>query len=236
MLAAALFLLSLWQNPGPSVTGTRALPVTSLITYTGNKCDNFAPTATSVACTLTVASGSTQTLVIYTSLAVASTMTPTATCGTVSTIRSVNWNTVDAETAYALYIPNASSGSCTVTITGSILSNYAPLMVTDFAGANASTPIDNASCTSTPFCSNTGTSGGIINGTITTTNPGEMVIGIAENYSTGTIPTTIGGYTQINSTTASSFYAMSYTPATGSYVPSFTGASPWVAMAIALTT
>lgn len=234
MLAAALFLLSLWQNPGPSVTGTRSLPVTSLITYTGVECDNFSSTATSIACTLTVPSSGTQTLVIYTSVAVGGIISATTTCGTVTTIRSVNWNTVDAETAYAMYVPNATPGSCTITTTMG-LSNFPVIMVADFAGANATTPIDNASCTSTPFCSGTGTGGGIINGTITTANPGEMVIGMAENYSVGTMPTTIGGFTQIPGG-ASSYYAMNYTPATGSYVPSFTGASPWVAMAIALTT
>lgn len=237
LLTGLLFAaLTLGQNPGPSRGGALAAPITTTIAYTGVECDNFTSSGASIACTLTVPGTGVQTLVIYTVVNVGTFTSTTSTCGTVHTIRSVNWNSVIPQTAYALAIYSATSGSCTITTTNTG-SNFTAIMATDFSGANATAPIDNASCTSTPFCSGVGIGTAMTNGTITTAGPGEMVIGMGENFSTGTIPATVSGFTQINSVTASSFYAMNYAPASGSYTPSFVGqGADWVAMAIALTT
>lgn len=237
LLAAVLFAVTaLGQNPGPSRGGGLATPYTP-ISYAGAECDNFSSSATSLACTLTVSSSGTQTLLIFVSVDATKFISTTSTCGTVSAIRNVNWNNVDASTAYAMAVYNATPGSCTVTATMTT-SNFPTLMVADFANANASAPIDDASCGSTPFCSGAGVSGtAITNGTITTANSNEMVVGWAENYSVGNLPITVAGFTGIPGTTASAFYAMNYSieGSPGAYTPSFTGTFPWVAMAVALT-
>jgi hypothetical protein len=242
-LVSLLFVLyfSLWsypQNPGPSVTG--AATSYNAISYTGNKCGAYGGSSgiSSENCTITVANtGDTLLIFVFGTLSGGFTVTGTTiACGTGSSLRSgLNW----ATTWYmsVLYVPNATAGSCNVKTSFSSTPEYVGLQVLDIARANTSTPVDNSSCTGSPYCSAHGTSTSP-SASITTANNNEMVV--AELVSQQTSGATAGsGYTYVaNSLVTNETQGAEYglQALAGSYSPGFTTTNNvWFVTAVALT-
>jgi hypothetical protein len=205
-------------------------------TYTGKNCsNNISATSTSETCTLQVFKSG-DTIAGY--IGATSLSSATATCGTVSTARTVSWAGGAVE-MIVFYIPNSTSGSCTITFNYPSQGNVNSQAV-DIANANTSSPIDNTNCTSTPFCSSTGT-GSVIGtaGSITTAGTNELVLGFTI-YGGGTTISGVG-WNSVPQSYSGTGETSAYLPAfsTGSYTPAFlnasgTGGANWVTSTIAI--
>lgn len=219
-----------YGNPSayhPGYATMNVLTSTSNIYYTGNQCNaQGGSSAATISCVVTVANTGDAVNVFTGRFSGTGTYSSaTASCGTVSQLsnRSISYGA--ASILYDLYIPNATAGSCTITVTLSTASGFPYLAATDWANPNTTTPIDNASCTTTPFCSNpgsvtSGTPGLLVNPSITTANANEVVLCFG-NGSQGVLSAGTG-YVPISlATSGVNFYQQFSSQATaGTYTPS----------------
>jgi len=153
----------------------------SAIAYTGNQCSQTSTSGSSTACTLTVAHSG-DTIPIALSGGTAFTYSSgSAGCGSVVALPQYPRVYNSGYNYYVLYIPNAAAGSGTITLhfAGSV--GYPTMQALDFANANTVAPVDNASCTSSPYCvhSAAGTSP-FSSGAITTSGGNEMVVSFSQ--------------------------------------------------------
>jgi len=227
-------LLQTYPAPGPGRQSTVAV---TPITYTGNNC-GAAGTGTGVSsetCTLTVANTG-DTLVAFWSANVSSYTysSSTISCGTgyVPTDRNFTWS---SWRTFMVVVPNATAGSCSfkITVTGNM--TYIGMGVLDFANANTSTPVDNASCTTSPYCQNSATGTSWATNSITTANANEMLVSYAASGYAPSSLTENNGFTAVTTTGGPTVY-YKYVPSTGSYSNSWTAGSSgsWGAMITAL--
>jgi hypothetical protein len=142
--------------------------------------NNGSGNTTSVSCTLVIpGSGLTHTLVIFVyGTGAHPYSSSTIGCGTASFIRTTTIGSIIGSTIYA---PNVSNGSCPITVTVTGNNAYLGMEAVDIEGANVSAPIDNASCTSTPYCSGVGTGGTASSGSLISTNANEYILGFQHN-------------------------------------------------------
>jgi hypothetical protein len=240
ILLAALLFGQTYPAPGP---GRNAYNAVTPITYTTHQCSVYGG-ATAIStenCTLTVANTG-DTLLVFVSGSKGSAFnlnSATAGCGTGTVLRAslsfaggTFYNSVAS-------IPNATAGSCTVTITLSATALYLQEWVVDFAGANTATPVDNASCTSTPYCTATGTAAAITSGSITTSNPNEMLVAWTSLGTTNTLSNRSGSpftYVQFPAN-AGGGIAYGIETLAGSYTVPFTQSTTgyWGSTVVALT-
>lgn len=224
------------QNPGPSITGA-GISNRSPIFYTGNQCGvtGGSGNQSTLTCTITVANTGDTLVAFWSGNGVSSVYSSsTISCGTGSPVtdRSFTWS---SWRTFELAVANASSGSCSfkVTITGS--ESYTSLSVADFASANTSTPIDNASCLTSPNCQNGGSGTAWSTNSITTANSNEMLISYAVYGYTPSAITENNGFTKISTSGLPIYYKL--VSSTGSYSDSWTAGSggTWGAMITALT-
>ncbi|MGP8271942.1 MAG: hypothetical protein ACLQLH_17930 [Terracidiphilus sp.] len=232
-----LLLCMLLQNTYPAPGPGRNAVATSPISYTGNQCgaSGGAGGVTNLACTLTVAHTG-DTLVAFWSgtEAGSSYSSSTISCGTgsVPTDRSFTWGT--NWTTFVVVVANASAGSCTFKVTVNEATYYTQLSVADFANANISAPLDNASCTTSPYCQNSGSSTSWSTNSITTSNPNEMLISYAGDGYSPTTVTENNGFTKISMSSYPIYYKL--VSSKGTYSDSWTASSSgtWGAPMVAL--
>jgi hypothetical protein len=219
------------------VVNTPAASTGSPIAATAGACSAYTNTSTnsSITCTLTPTGG---TVVIFGSQINTAMTTALVGCGTATTIRTINWDS----TWYseALYIAGATVGSpCVVTI-NFVNAGYPFLIAQDFANANATSPIDNTNCASTPYCNATGTGTPLTAASITTAGTNEMVVSMGIQVGgSSTLSQSGSGYTFAGNTASGGsgngiLYGLK--SSAGSYSPTFAGASglSGLNMAIAL--
>lgn len=236
IIVLSLMLFVQWgMGPGP---GTPASAAGSPIAATAAACSAYTNTGTnsSITCTLTPTGG---TLTIFASQANAAMTTALVGCGTATTIRTINW---DSTTWYseALYVAGATVGSPCIVTVNFVNAGYPFLIVQDFANANATTPIDNTNCTSTPYCNATGTGTPLTAASITTAGTNEMVVSMGIQVGgSSTLSQSGSGYTFVGNTASGGsgngiLYGLE--SSAGSYSPTFAGASALsgLNMAIAL--
>jgi len=224
------------QNPGPSVTGAANRNITP-ISYTGNQCGaaGGAGNVTSLTCTITVANtGDTLISFFNGNGNTQNYSSSTITCGTgsIPTDRNQTWS---SWRTFLLVVPNATAGSCSYKVSVSGNMTYTTLSVLDFAHANTSTPIDNASCTTSPYCQNSGSSENWSTNSLTTSNLNEMLVSFeASGYSPSSL-TENNGFTAVSTSGAIVYYKL--IASNGSYSDSWTAGSSgtWGAMITALT-
>ena len=222
--------------PGP---GRQA--ANTAVTFTGRKCGAYQGSSyiTVLSCTLNVANAG-DALVIYASGDSASggwTATPSVTCGTAVLFRTITTFYSNVSTNL-YYVPNASAGSCTVTVTPSQQLKYFPLLVIDVANANTTTPVDNTHCTLTPFCAAHGSSSSP-SASIQTSGSNELVIGIYASIATGSTISSTGTFSGPVNNPASSTNAFGYIfeSSSGTYTASYTASAggEWEMQMVALT-
>lgn len=240
MAAMPLYAMPAQTYPAPG-PGRNAYSAVTPITYTGNKCSAYggSGSVTSISCTLTVAStGDTVLIEVVAAHSGGFTVSSNTVCGNTATIlpdrSALVWNSFWYSTV--LYLPNAASGSCTVTLGFSTGVTYATGMAMDISGANTSTPIDNASCVSTPYCSASGSSTSP-SASITTAYANELVVAF-DNGASGSAISGGSGYTFFTNGSNVAGQAAEYAlkSSSGTYSPAFSlsPSGTWFVTVVAL--
>jgi hypothetical protein len=245
VLASFLLTITTLHPMQRSVFFSQNVPASSggsSISYTNNNCGADVGSGSSVSCNIIVANSG-DTVVAFSSFYYAGLGSVSASCGTATVVpsRTLSWN--GSAEIVAVYVPNASAGTCTITITAS---GYCmTLHALDFAHANTAAPVDNVSCASSPYCTVGGTSPPPWAGTsITTANANEMVVSHVEfqNSGCGGVGDTLGAtspFTFVGNTGSSDSGTSYYLAASAStYTPSFSSTvnngSGWVVTTLAL--
>ena len=233
-----------WPN-GQSGQGTPGtVTAKSLVTYyttaaqpmptlTGSTCSNsISGSSTTMSCSLNVLQAGD--LVLVNAIIDPGISSSSATCGTLSTLRSEPWAS-GGSTTNVLYVKNASAGSCTVTLNYSSATN-SQFFAVDIANADATSPFDDASCASSPFCTVTG-SGSILTGAaITTAGSNELIVGLGMWGSASPIGSGAGWNFLANGSNGNNGAAFTPGQSAGTYTPAFSGGGTgqWVTTSVAI--
>jgi hypothetical protein len=200
------------------------------IAYTGIHADNGGSGVSSIAATVTgVPAGAT---ILF---AVAGATAPTSTTDSAGTTTQIGtnqtWN-AGGEGASIWYVPNASSGSHTITANWGGLTNFTRLQVLVFTGANAASPID----TNHAFAIGSGIA--LSSGSFTTTTSNEMLVAFINTSPSTTLTAGSPPAFTIVQAAISGSTAAEYAPASTATAYTATAAAStsvqWVVLAVAL--
>jgi hypothetical protein len=222
---------------GPSVIGGPSQISNNPIYYTGNNCGVSGGTSSlsSETCTITVAHTGDTLIAFWAANGNAHDYSSsTIACGTGSmpTDRDFTWGS--SWRNFMVVVPNATAGSCSfkITVTGSM--TYINLSVIDFANANTSTPLDNASCLTSPNCQNFGSSNSWSTNSITTANPNELLVSYAPSGYAPSSLTESNGFTAVSTSGGIVYYKRALRASSYSDSWSAGSSGTWGAMITAL--